>query len=332
MASSLQTTTWIALAWVCLLPFSNRAFAAPSDVAQRCSTAKMADIKKLEEWMTEVVTSDLPRRKALVQYLRQHPKETEPCVRVVLDRLRDAQGRASKASTGQKRQPASHRSFFLLAAAAGLPGGHEAIIDRLGEESSTDWLLALRSLDSDSYEKALRVWAHRTSEQTRRAKDLGLQDPGRYGSLAASVTLERALPPVDSLLFDAYLKHLRRLPTAAQGVRSEVSPKDWAAVHIMLVSLRPVDRPAVAEQIAVLITKNDAAWVESFRREPTWVQYRLLPLLRTAQGPECARELMWMVEHHQDPDIRAAAARVLKDWSGSLRASAAGEADFDVWK
>lgn len=264
----------------------------------------------LADWMTMAVTTDLARRRAIVAYFREHPKEAGPCAQLLLKQL--ASLRAALRDGTYTKDAASLRPFVLLAAAAGLPEGHQTLSDLVTFDASADWIIALRSFDVQQYERVLGLWTEKTAAAARKDLGLELRSADLYGQIQGNVFVDKSMASADPLLFNAYLGVLVDR-VASEGAAKVLDSTTLSRLNVLYATMGLQHRSATGDIFARLILERESMWISSLRLEPGWVQYRLLALARRFRGPETTRELMWIADHHGDLQMRSQAAAILDE-------------------
>jgi hypothetical protein len=116
---------------------------------------------------------------------------------------------------------------------------------------------------------------------------------------------------LEPLLINAHLSVL--LDRNAQKGIAAPSAETWSHLNVLYSLMGPPDRVSAGSLLTKLIKSHEASWIGSIRREPNWVQYRLINLMKGVSGPEVVKELMWLSENHSDLQIRAKAATAFND-------------------
>ena len=275
--------------------------AAEREVAARCVAGGKTDPKDLGKWLSEKITSDVVLRKKVVQHLRNRASGS-PCLEFLKERLAAAQKSLQDKSFDLSKQ--SYRPFVLLAVAAGLPEGKTVLADLSTHDESGDWLMALSSFAPEAYSAALEASVDRIANQVRSELGLSLVPSNMYGKVKENVFTEKSVRFQNPLLVHSYLSDLI-------DDKKKPGPEVWARLNLLYATMGRIDKTTSTQLFKDMIRKHDSDWIMSFRKEPVWVQFRLLPLAAGAGGPEIVRELLWLSENALDEQVRLLASSSL---------------------
>ena len=93
----------------------------------------------------------------------------------------------------------------------------------------------------------------------------------------------------------------------------ELSKSNFSDLNIIYAAANQSYREIFLNQMSAVASISPAHWIASFRTEPVWVQFRLLPIMKKIKGGFIKRELIWLSQHHQNPKIRSVAATLLEE-------------------
>jgi hypothetical protein len=309
------------------LEWKNREHSAQGEVAARCATgaAPAARESSLRDWLRKAVESDFALRKALVQFLRKDQKKSStpaqthsPCeiaLRELIGQFKDSIDKGNYESSKQALRP-----YVLLAVVTGMPEGAELLGKLLIADNSGDWLVSLRSFDADVYAQVLESVAMKVATKLRQDLDLGLIDPSMYGQIKSNVFVEKRVRYNNPLLIHSYLASLVERDVRAKdknrsGEKRQKFPDEsvWASLNILYATMGIQDKTNATSLLVNFVKAHDSAWISSFRKEPVWVQFRLLSIAKSVGGSEVVRELMWLSENSIDDQIKILATSTLDE-------------------
>lgn len=313
------------------LEWKRRENAAQEEVASRCAAGGSAGgffagrESNLRDWLRKAIETDIALRKALVQFLRRnqsHPSSAaasqSPCALALRESLGQVRDSIDNGSYEKSKQ--LYRPYVLLAVVTGMPEGAEVLGKLLMADNSGDWLVSLRSFDGDVYTQVLESVATKVANKLRQDLDLGLIDASMYGRIKSNVFTEKRVRYNNPLLIHSYLASL--VDRDASGpLKKKLAEKErrfpddgvWASLNILYATMGIQDKTNATSLLVNLIKAHDADWIASFRREPVWVQFRLLSIARLVGGAEIVRELMWLSENALDDQIKILAASTLDE-------------------
>ena len=323
------------------LEWKNREHSAQGEVAARCAprSAPAARESSLRDWLRKAVESDFALRKALVQFLRKDQKSSaspaqtqSPCemaLRELIGQFRDSIDKGTYESSKQALRP-----YVLLAVVTGMPEGAELLGKLLMADNSGDWLVALRSFDADVYAQVLESVAMKVATKLRQDLDLGLVDPSMYGRIKSNVFVEKRVRYNNPLLIHSYLASLVERDVRAKGKTQSGEKRQkfpdesvWASLNILYSTMGIQDKTNATSLLVNFVKAHDSEWIASFRKEPVWVQFRLLSIAKSVGGSEVVRELMWLSENSLDDQIKTLATSALDDIIKVEPANRQGEAN-----
>jgi hypothetical protein len=309
------------------LEWKNRENSAQAEVASRCAIkpAPAARDSGLREWLRKAVESDFALRKALVKFLRKDQKSAvapvqaqSPCeiaLRELIGQFNDSIDKGSYESSKQALRP-----YVLLAVVTGMPEGAELLGKLLMADNSGDWLVSLRSFDADVYAQILESVALKVATKLRKDLDLGLVDPSMYGQIKSNVFVEKRVRYNNPLLIHSYLASLverdvRSTHKDQSGEKRRKFPDEsvWSSLNILYSTMGIQDKTNATSLLVNFVKAHDSDWIASFRKEPVWVQFRLLSIAKSVGGSEIVRELMWLSENSIDDQIKTLASSVLDE-------------------
>jgi hypothetical protein len=94
--------------------------------------------------------------------------------------------------------------------------------------------------------------------------------------------------------------------------KTKLDIDQFGYLNIIFAATTTSYRETFIEQIAEVVANNPQTWILSFRKEPTWVEFRLFPIMKKAGGGEIKREMIWLSKYHQDGHIRILAMNTLE--------------------
>lgn len=277
-------------------------------VKERCAAQPDAErAAKAKAWVEEAIKSDRDLRRAIVGVLQDGTdvRGSMLCRQVISEHLDElaAAGR-SQESDELKQKLTAGRPFLFIALSAGIPRAIDLMAEHLARDPTGEWLIALRSMDPDAYGRTVQDVARKLADRLRAEFELPLQDAAVYGRTRQNVFVEKSVRFKNPLIIHSFVSEWIERDQSPQ-------PEDWSVMNVLYATMVQQDRTMVSQLLTDLIRKNDRLWIESLRREPVWVQYRLLNLAREAGGAEVVRELMWISEAHADEQMRLLAASAL---------------------
>lgn len=277
-------------------------------VRERCGPQPDAEkAAKAKVWVEEAIRSDRTLRRAIVGVLQEgaDPRGSTICRQVISEHLDEL------ATTGQlpesdelKRKLREKRPFLFTALSAGFSRAVELMAEHLARDPNGEWLIALRSMDPDAYASTVQEVARRLADRLRIKFELPLQKAELYGRTRQNVFVEKSVRFKNPLIIHSFVSEWIERDQSPQ-------PDDWSVMNVLYATMVQQNRTMVGQLLTNLIRKNDRLWIESLRREPVWVQYRLLSLAQEAGGAEVVRELMWITESHADEQMRLLASSML---------------------
>jgi hypothetical protein len=277
-------------------------------VAERC--AAQTDPEKAiqaRNWVEESIRTDRDVRGLITSLLSDRTQETKSVVcREVVNAQLEQLASIGPDEDADKRKTKLNaiRPFLFTALSAGMPRAIDLMAEHLARDPSGEWLIALRSMDADVYSRTVQDVARKLAARLRTEFELPLQDASLYGRTRQNVFVEKTVRFKNPLVIHSFV---------SEWIDRGQSPSldDWSVMNILYATMVQQDRTMVSQLLTSLIRSNDRQWIESLRREPVWVQYRLLNLARDAGGAEVVRELMWITEAHADEHMRLLAASSL---------------------
>jgi hypothetical protein len=87
----------------------------------------------------------------------------------------------------------------------------------------------------------------------------------------------------------------------------------WSSLNILYSTMGIQDKTNATSLLVNFVKAHDSDWIASFRKEPVWVQFRLLSIAKSVGGSEIVRELMWLSENSIDDQIKTLASSVLDE-------------------
>lgn len=250
--------------------------------------------------MTATLLKDEKNRAALMHTLKAGDGKNG-CVRALsnyLDRWQEED------ETTDKR---GRQSYFMLAVIAKLDQAQKIIEAEIDRGQVSTWLDVLAANDSTAYLSALEKWIQKVGDALRTIDHAELSKTTTYGKISTKETDVKppaALPLWSPLLLSRYLSEVEKQ-------KKKLTQKEFAALNIIYGASTPSYREIFAEPISKVITLNDSEFILTFRQEPNWVQFRLIPLLSKTGGGSIKRELIWLSNYHQDFKMRAVSLNAL---------------------
>lgn len=198
------------------------------------------------------------------------------------------------------------RPLILLAVSAGVPPGKTLLSQILVQDRGGDWLETLREKDDALFEQVLFETVRKLADDIRKDLQLSRVDASSYGRSPVPDLSISGVRYSNPLLVQTFFYRLSRTPRP-------LAEQELSDVNLLFATLDRWDRPLARPMVRDVILRNESSWIQSFRQEPVWVQYRLLRLLRGLKGPEIVRELMWLSEYHVDEKMKSLAGNTLEN-------------------
>lgn len=252
--------------------------------------------------MTQTLLKDEIRRAALIRTLQTGDRKNG-CVRALSNHL-DQWQKDTKITDSRGQQ-----AYFMLAVVAKLDQAKKIIEAEIDRGQVSTWLDVLAENDAKTYLQALEKWVLKVGEGLRKVDNAELSKAANYGKISANNMDIK--PPADLQLWSPLL--LSRYLSEVEKQKKKLTQKEFAALDIIYAASTASYREVFADAIAKAIKLNDSEFILNFRQEPTWVQFRLVPLLGKAGSGSIKRELIWLSNYHQDFKMRAVALNALEN-------------------
>jgi hypothetical protein len=203
---------------------------------------------------------------------------------------------------------AGEQGFLSLALLADIPEATVVIEREIDKGLLSSWIDKLKAANEAGYLQALNSWIKRVAHEIREKNNSQLQDTNDYGLLAKSGETVRYPDMIriwTPILMNRYLNETIKRKT-------KLSETEFNHLNIIFAATTTSYRETFSDQIAQIVANNPQTWLLSFRREPTWVEFRLFPIMQKVAGGDIKREIIWLSKYHQDVKIRTLALNALE--------------------
>ncbi len=290
--------------FLCFFILNTASFAALADepkaiVVKFCRNYSGQD-KFLSDLSTNIINSRETRLE-LVHLLKVHKvKGCEQALGDYLDRIISGEHK--------KEDSKNFDSYLLLSFAADLPQATALIEKQIDKGELVEWLDVFEKADRESYFKALSRWVERMAALLRKLDHAPTLNAQAYGKNIHN--LDKISPPDAIAIWNPLFinKYLSEVKT--QNIR--LSKKECAQLNIIYAASNQSYREIFVEDMASALKKSDVNWLASFREEPTWVQFRLFPVMGKVGGGLVKRELIWLSKYHESFQVRSVAQSTLE--------------------
>lgn len=291
----------LSLLLIALLPLSGRAAdqKVGASLETVCGKSSSLSAEKARERMQKELMGDSTRNAALVEALRKG--EAPRCKTALEDLTKQMLEKKEETEAMQGRM-----TFVSLALAAGIPDATRVVEQEMERGEPEAWLDLLRRNSVNTYNAVLTKWVASLAQKIRETQQTSQTSPALYGS---STSQENARPLVQ--LSSPILVH--RYLVEAETNKRKLSTEELSNLNAIFAGATPAYRGTFSSPLKTVLSRQSAEWIQTFRKEPVWVQIRLFSLMSDMRGPEVTRELMWLSTNHKDMRVRALANSALDD-------------------
>jgi len=249
--------------------------------------------------MSKKILKDNGRRAELVK-LMSHDK-AEGCRHAITDYLNEFIENSSVDATDLQ-------TYLLLAFAAKLPVATELIKKEITEGKLIDYLDVFEKSDKEAYFAVLEQWVERVGALVRQVDHAEKLDEKLYGKISQyenEIKTPESIPIWNPMLIDKYMTEIVKQ-------KIKLTKNDFADLNIIYAASNQSYREVFLTKMSSVISLAQTNWMTSFRTEPPWVQFRLLPVMGKVSSSLMKRELIWLSQYHQNFKIRSVAEATLE--------------------
>ncbi len=199
-------------------------------------------------------------------------------------------------------------SYLLLSFVANLPQAVTLIEKKIDNGELVEWLDVFEKADKEAYFKTLSRWVNRIANLLRTLDRSPTVDIKMYGKNAQSddkISTPDSIPIWNPLFINKYLSEVK-------SQHFKLSKNEFANLNIIYAASNQSYRDIFLVNMADAVRISETNWVMSFREEPTWVQFRLFPVMGKVGGGVVKRELIWLSNYHENFKFRAVAQSTLE--------------------
>ena len=207
-----------------------------------------------------------------------------------------------------QKKPFGFESYLILAYSANLPVAKKIIEDEINAGRLLDWLDIFQKFDEKAYYKSLSQWVERVAILLRNIDHAETLDKKDYGKVTGQennkIQTPQSIQMWNIMIINKYLNEVI-------NHKIKLTEKEFSNLNIIFAASNQSIRDIFASKMTTIIGNNNFIWILSFRIEPSWVQFRLFPLMIKDNGGFMKRELMWLAAHHENGKMRAMARTTL---------------------
>ncbi|MES2615298.1 MAG: hypothetical protein V4591_07785 [Bdellovibrionota bacterium] len=251
--------------------------------------------------MSKNILKESDRRLQLVNMMSHN--RAQGCQNAITDFLNKY---SQDDSTADK--PDGFESVLLLAFAAKMPEATKVIEKEITQGRLTNWLDVFQKSDREAYYKTLSQWVERVAQLIRNLDHAELVDEKLYGKISENNT--EIKPPESISIWNPMIINKYMSEILEQKIR--LSKNSFENLNIIYAASNQSYRDVFLTKMASVIELSQPNWVASFRLEPSWVQFRLFPVMGKVGGGFIKRELIWLAQYHQNYKLRALAQTTLE--------------------
>ena len=253
------------------------------------------------EDLSQKILKDNHQRFKLVQLMKN--KKAQGCANALTEFLNSLEADGPKG-----KKPGYFQSFLVLAYAANLPVATKIMEQEINEGNLMTWLDVLEKQDKLIYFKSLSLWVHKMAVLLRQVGRANLVDVSQYGK-NSGIQNDSHTPesiPIWNPVFNLkYMEEVSRL-------KMKLSIEDLNDLNIIFATSNQSYRDIFLKNMSVVISLSEKNWITSFRQEPSWVEFRLFPVMEKVGGGMMKRELIWLSNYHESFKIRSLALSTLE--------------------
>lgn len=200
------------------------------------------------------------------------------------------------------------QAYLSLALIAKIPEASEVIEREIDKGFLSSWIDALKETNDIGYIQSLNNWIKRVAAEIREKDDTKILDPSLYGTLpngGKEIKYPDMVRIWTPILMNRYLSEMVKRKT-------KLDIDQFGYLNIIFAATTSSYREIFADQITEIVANNPQTWILSYRKEPTWVEFRLFPIMKKVGNGEIKREMIWLSKYHQDMRIRTLAINTLE--------------------
>ncbi len=200
------------------------------------------------------------------------------------------------------------QAFLSIALVAKIPEAVEVIEREIDRGYLSSWIDTLKESNDKGYIQSLNNWIKRVAKEIRKKDDTKTLDASLYGSLpndGKGINYPEMVRIWTPILMNRYLTEMVK-----RKIKLDID--QFGYLNIIFAATTTSYRETFSDQIAEIVANNPQTWILSFRKEPTWVEFRLFPIMKKVGGGEIKREIIWLSKYHQDGRIRTLAINTLE--------------------
>lgn len=298
------------LLYLYLLVFCMQVFAKPNlsqpspteiiflDVEEFCKTYSGQSDFLVE--MTQKIIRKNNKRIELVKLMSQN--KASGCRNAITDYLNQFLPEES-----DKVKQENFESVLLLAYLTKLPVAKKLIEKEIRQGKLMNWLDVFKQSDKDAYFQTLSQWVQKVAVLIRQLDHAEKVDSKYYGRLLGNekdIKTPESIPSWNPMLINKYLDEV-------MARKEKLSIEGFGDLNIIFAASNQSYREIFISKMASIITPYQTNWILSFRSEPSWVQFRLFPVMSKIGGGLMKRELIWLSQNHQSFKVRSVAQTTL---------------------
>lgn len=285
-----------------LLLFNSHSFAVvkqPFSVEVFCSTYN-GQSNFLAELSKKILTNNAYRIE-LVKLLRN--EKAKGCKSALDDYLNKF-----LENSINKTNETGFASYLLLAFASNLPVATKIIEKEIMGGNFIDWLDVFEKSDREAYFKTLSQWVERVAQLVRKLDKANTIDENMYGKMVGNendIRTPESIPIWNPMLMNKYMNEVIYQ-------KKKLTKDNFNNLNIIFSASNQSYREIFLTKMDSIISFGEINWILSFRIEPSWVQFRLLPVMGKVGGGLMKRELIWLSQNHQNFKMRSVAQSTLE--------------------
>ncbi len=253
------------------------------------------------EQMSKEILKDNKRRIKLVELMNS--KHATGCREALSDYLKEI---IKDDSNLEGRR--GFEAYLALAFTVHLPEATELIEKEIDKGKLVDWIDVVQNSDKEAYFSALSHWVQKVAVLIRQITHGEAVDEKLYGRISGNeqeILTPEAIPIWNAIIVHKYMAEV-------MSRRMKLTKNEFAYLNILYAASNQSYREIFLKEMSSIVELSDVNWVTDFREEPTWVQFRLFPIMAKTRGGVVKRELIWLSNNHQEFRIRALAQSTLE--------------------
>lgn len=250
--------------------------------------------------LSQKILKDSARRIELVKLMRD--KKAQGCQNALSNYLNKFMQNDSN-----EAEQKNFQSYLLLAFASNLPIATQLIEEEISKGKLIDWLDIFQKTDQEGYFKTLSQWVGKIALLLRQLDNANIVEEKQYGKMNSpdnDIKTPESIPIWNPIIINKYM-------TEIISNKIKLTKSDFANLNIIYSASNQSYRDIFLPEMTSVIKLSESNWIMSFRVEPSWVQFRLLPVMGKVGGGLMKRELIWLSNYHQNFKIRSIAQSTL---------------------